>query len=195
LFAVDLAQRGIRPMQSQWATPALAGSDTRDVQFSEADAVPVGGAGDYVGRPGFWHGAVGVAAVWYGGALGVADAVLAAAHRRTPDDVGLVQLAGVDVALSGAGDVLARAAEAFDADPDDRQGRAAIIARRARAVVESAVEAVMTQAGHALGPGALAGDREHAQRIADLQLYVRQSHAERDLVDLGRRLLDSGIGW
>ena len=40
--------------------------------------------------------------------------------------------------------------------------------------------------GHALGPGPLAMDAEHAARVADLTLYVRQHHAERDLAALGR---------
>jgi hypothetical protein len=29
-------------------------------------------------------------------------------------------------------------------------------------------------------------DTKHAQRVADLTMYVRQSHAERDLAALGR---------
>lgn len=30
-------------------------------------------------------------------------------------------------------------------------------------------------------------DGRHAQRVADLTIYIRQSHAERDLAELGRR--------
>jgi hypothetical protein len=39
--------------------------------------------------------------------------------------------------------------------------------------------------GRALGPAPLATDREHAQRVADLTVYLRQHHAERDLARLG----------
>jgi hypothetical protein len=53
-------------------------------------------------------------------------------------------------------------------------------------VVEHAVDEVITRTGRALGPKLLALDGEHAQRVADLTLYVRQSHAERDLAVLGR---------
>ena len=36
-------------------------------------------------------------------------------------------------------------------------------------------------------------DAEHAQRVSDLRLYVRQHHAERDVADLGRQVLaDAG---
>jgi hypothetical protein len=37
-----------------------------------------------------------------------------------------------------------------------------------------------------LGPGPLCSDDVHARRVADLTIYLRQSHAERDLADLGR---------
>ena len=36
---------------------------------------------------------------------------------------------------------------------------------------------------------------EHAQRVADLTLYVRQHHAERDQAALGRLVLDAGAPW
>jgi len=39
----------------------------------------------------------------------------------------------------------------------------------------------------------LALDERHARRVADLQLYVRQHHAERDDASLGR-LLAGGDG-
>ena len=64
--------------------------------------------------------------------------------------------------------------------------RAELIARRARAVVETAVDEVIVRTGRALGPTPLVLDAEHARRLADLTIYVRQSHAERDLAALGR---------
>ena len=75
------------------------------------------------------------------------------------------------------------------------QGRAAgpegvLLAERVRGVVAAAVEAVVAIAGHALGPAPLAVEEEHARRVADLQLYVRQHHAERDSARLGRLLRD-----
>ena len=60
------------------------------------------------------------------------------------------------------------------------------IARRTRAVVETAVDEAITRTGRALGPGPLCQDAQHARRVADLTIYVRQSHAERDLEVLGR---------
>ncbi|KZX22513.1 hypothetical protein ACH61_00279 [Rathayibacter tanaceti] len=48
------------------------------------------------------------------------------------------------------------------------------------------------RAGRALGPAPLALDAEHSKRVADLTLYVRQHHAERDDAALGRAVLASG---
>jgi hypothetical protein len=41
----------------------------------------------------------------------------------------------------------------------------------------------------------LATDETHLRRVADLQLYLRQSHADRDLADLGRRLIATVPQW
>jgi hypothetical protein len=48
------------------------------------------------------------------------------------------------------------------------------------------VEETIVRTGRALGPGPLVLDAEHARRVADLAIYIRQSHAERDLAALGR---------
>jgi len=39
------------------------------------------------------------------------------------------------------------------------------------------------------GPGPLATDEDHARRVADLELYLRQWHAERDQAALGEDVL------
>lgn len=49
--------------------------------------------------------------------------------------------------------------------------------------------------GHALGPAPLAFDEDHARRVADLELYVRQHHAERDLAQLGSAVLSAAAGY
>ena len=71
-------------------------------------------------------------------------------------------------------------------DAEPRGARAELIARRVRAVVETAVDEAVTRTGRALGPAPLVLDAAHAKRVADLTVYVRQSHAERDLAALGK---------
>jgi alkylation response protein AidB-like acyl-CoA dehydrogenase len=195
LFAVDLGSSGVAAVDDPWPVAALRGSDTRSIDFSSAVAVPVGGPGQYVGRPGFWHGAVSVAAVWYGGAVGVARAVERAHDRRPLDDVALMHLGGLDAVLAGARAALDAAAAAFDTDPSDHSGRTAAVARRTRAVVEAAATETVERVGRALGAAPLALDGAHSRRVADLQLYLRQSHADRDLVALGRLVAEHGDDW
>ena len=185
LFAVDLSDSGVRALPSTWRNPGMAESDTRSVQFSNTPAVPVGGPGDYLSRPGFWHGAIGVAACWLGGSRAVAAPLYRRAAEDSVDAHTLAHLGAVDAAQAAAEAMLSSAAADVDADPLNRKGMAELIARRTRAVVENAVEETITRTARALGPAPLCQDAQHAKRVADLTMYVRQSHAERDLERLG----------
>ena len=192
LFAVNLDHPTVHPLPSTWRNSGMARSDTRSVQFGDAPAVAVGQPGEYLSRPGFWHGAIGVAACWLGAARSVAAALYERAAGDRVDAHTLAHLGAVDAALAAAGAMLTVAAVEVDADPLNRKGSAELIARRTRAVVETAVDETLRRTARALGPAPLVEDAQHAQRVADLAIYVRQSHAERDLEQLGR--LAGGTG-
>ena len=183
LFAVRNEPPHAQPLDDTWPAVGMAGSDSRTVRFTAAPARAVGGPGQYVDRPGFWHGGVGVAACWYGGAQGVADTLLAAARRKDVGPHAFAHLGAVDVALGSARAVLAEAAAAIDADPARDAHRLAV---RVRMTVETAATEVLDRVGRALGAGPHCRDAAHAQRVADLTVYLRQSHAEADLEQLGR---------
>ena len=176
----------MQPLDSTWRNAGMAGSDTRSVEFAGAPAVAVGAAGDYLDRPGFWHGAIGVSACWLGAARAVAAPLYERGADESADPHTLAHLGAVDAALVAAEATLLSSAREIDADPLNRDGRAELIARRTRAVVETGVEQAIGRTGRALGPGPLAQNAAHAARVADLTMYVRQSHAERDLARLGR---------
>jgi alkylation response protein AidB-like acyl-CoA dehydrogenase len=186
LFAVDLANANIRALPSTWWNAGMAGSDTRSVRFAHARAVLIGEPGQYLQRAGFWHGAIGVAACWFGGARAVAGPLYERAGGGSQDPHLLAHLGAVDAALAAAEAMLSAAADRIDADPFDHAHSAQLLARRTRAVVEHAVDEAITRTGRALGPVPLCSDQVHAQRVADLLIYVRQSHAERDLAELGK---------
>ncbi|MCF6379237.1 acyl-CoA/acyl-ACP dehydrogenase [Nocardioides KLBMP 9356] len=195
LFAVDLRQDGATAVAGTWVARGLTAVDSGPIDFSGAMAYAVGEPGWYLERPGFAWGGIGVAAVWYGGAVGVARRMVRAAGTRLPDQVALMHLGAVDSALHAAGCVLTRAA--YDVDAGRLGGadgwRAAL---RVREVVANAAETALSRAAHALGPGPLATDEDHARRVADLELYLRQWHAERDQAALGEQLLQHGArGW
>ena len=143
-----------------------------------------GRTGWYLTRPGFSWGGAGVAAIWYGAAVGLARTLRAAAERRDPDQIAHLHLGAVDTALAAARAVLVEAALVAD-DPETPSGEAVLVAQRARQVVADAAEEILTRLGHALGPAPLTGDEDHARRVADLTVYLRQHHAERDLAALG----------
>jgi alkylation response protein AidB-like acyl-CoA dehydrogenase len=185
LFAVDLRDERVRALEETWCNPGMADSDTRSVEFSDAPAQQVGRPGDYLERPGFWLGAIGVAACWLGGARAVAAPLYRRAATGSADPHALAHLGVVDAALTAAEATLAWAAFHVDGDPLNRSGLVELVARRARAVVEAAADAAIVRTGRALGPGPLCLDADHARRVADLTVYLRQSHAERDLEALG----------
>ncbi len=193
LFAVATA--GLMPVPGTWPATGMAGSDTLDVDFDDVPAVPVGPPGGYTGRPGFAHGGVGVAACWYGGARAVADTLLGAARRRDVGPHALAHLGAVDIALASARTALDQSADEIDADPYDVAGAGPARALRVRAQVEAAATEVMSRVGRALGAGPLCHDEVHGRRVADLAVYLRQHHAERDLAQLGALVAERGPAW
>jgi hypothetical protein len=193
LFAVST--RDLSPVPGTWPATGMAGSDTLDVRFAGIAAEPVGGPGGYIDRPGFAHGGAGVAACWYGGARGVGRTLLDAAARRDVGPHALAHLGAVDIALRTAKATLDAAAADIDADPGDHRGGGRLRALRVRAVVEAAGIEVMGHVGRALGAGPLCHDEAHSRRVADLTVYLRQHHAERDLAEIGALVADSGTTW
>jgi alkylation response protein AidB-like acyl-CoA dehydrogenase len=192
LFAVDLTSPGITVQEGAWVATGLTQVTSGPVDFHATPAVPVGADDWYLSRPGFSWGGIQVAACWFGGAVGVARRLRAAAAAREPDQIMLAHLGAVDLALLGAGAALADAAAAIDRG---EAGGAAgtLLAARVRGIVARTVDEVLSRTGHALGPAPLALESRHARRTADLTLYVRQHHAERDDAALGGRLLGEGV--
>lgn len=190
LFAVALD--GVTcPVPGSWAAVGMSGSGSATVTFTAAPATPVGDAGAYLARPGFWPGGGGVAAVWLGGAHGVADAL---AVRHAAGGLGehaLAHAGAVDAALFAGRSALGGTAAAMARDASDPVALR-VHARRLRTVAESTSRLVLDHVGRALGAGPLARDRAHARRCADLAVYVRQHHAERDEAALGLDVLALG---
>jgi alkylation response protein AidB-like acyl-CoA dehydrogenase len=193
LFAV--AVEDLQPRVGSWPATGMAGSDTLDVGFPVVLAEPVGPPGAYTGRPGFSHGGAGVAACWYGGARAIARALLSAASKRDVGPHALAHLGAVDIALQTTRAALDRAADEIDTDPRDLRGEGPLRALRVRALTEAAATEVLARTGRALGAGPLSHDEAHSRAVADLTVYLRQHHAERDLARLGELVAESGADW
>ncbi|MFC6043078.1 acyl-CoA dehydrogenase family protein [Nocardioides hankookensis] len=194
LFAVALADATVDRAPGPWAARGLTDVVSTPVSFDGTRASPVGGPGWYLERDGFAWGGIGVAAIWYGAAVAVADRVRSVASHRRPDDVALLHLGTIDVALAAARNALREAASRVDAGHAAADAGVALALRTRQAVFDAA-ETVLRAADHGLGPGPLVAEPDHAARVADLHLYLRQHHAERDLVALGREVADGEEPW
>lgn len=196
LIAIDMSQPGVRVDASAWVAVGMAGSSAVSLSFDDVLADAVGGVGDYLTRPGFWQGGAGIAACWYGGARSLARAL----HRSlvgTPSSgrtgFRLSALGKADLSLQSTAAVLRDAAGWIDAHPHRAAHEPAL---RARLAAERSATAVLDEVGRALGAGAFCQDARFARMAADLPVFVRQSHAERDFAALGERVLaDSASPW
>ncbi|BDE69630.1 acyl-CoA dehydrogenase family protein [Delftia lacustris] len=186
LIAVTMDQPGIRRDDSHWQAVGMAASASADVHFDGATGVLVGEPGQYLSRPGFHHGGAGVAACWHGAAARIASH-LQQAVGQGEDPHRQAHLGALDVALAGAAGLLRDAAARIDATPSDP---CLLAVNRARLAVEAAAEEVLRRVPRAIGPGPLCKNRGLAQLMADLPVFIRQSHAERDQAALGRLLAD-----
>lgn len=161
-----------------WATVALADTATGDVTFhAHAVARPIGPPGWYTARPGFWDGALGPAACWAGGAFGLVDAAAAAVGDDPARRVELGAMVAAAWATRAVLDAVGHDIDTRSVSNDHRRARALA----ARHTVERHASAVIDRFGWAAGPRPLCFDASVAQRIADVQLYVRQHGGTRDL--------------
>ena len=194
LVKVAMDQSGVRVIDKAWRAVGMAGSASVDVEFDAAQGTLLGGARDYLSRPGFWHGGAGIAACWYGGALALAHHLKAAAAdsggtgKRPGDLLRQAALGKVDLALRQTAALLRDAARWIDEHPRDD---ACALALRVRLSAEASAGRVLDEVGRALGAGPFCRDAQFARMAADLPVFVRQSGADRDFAALGAHLAAS----
>ena len=194
LVRVAMQQSGVGVSAEAWAAVGMAESASVDVRFTQARAHLVGRTGAYLSRPGFWQGGAGIAACWYGGALGLGLALQQALHdapqaARSPFK--MAALGKVDLALFSTAQTLRCAAQWIDDNP---QADASAAALRVRLAAEQCGKVVLDEAGRALGAAAFCRDARFARAAADLPVFIRQSHAERDFAALADRVIQAGAG-
>lgn len=204
LVQVNLRGPGLTVDASKWQAVGMAASASVNVAFDDAPAQRVGKVGAYLQRPGFWQGGAGVAACWFGGALGLAATLRAAvatdhvraqanaAPANTAAMLRTIALGKVDVALRGTAAILREAAHWIDQHP---QADAREVALRARLSAEQCANTVLDEVGRALGATPFCLDEKFAHAAADLPVFIRQSHAERDFAALGECVAATPEAW
>ena len=177
---------GRRSGTIEWATEALAATNTGSMRFDDVDDVePVGPPGWYLERVGFWHGACGPAACWGGGAAGLLP------HLPAVEDPHLAAAAGtIGAAVWTMRAVLRQAGDETDRWPHDVDA-ARRRARIGRHTIHEQATTVLDEFMRAAGPRPMVDGSGAGRRIADVQLYLRQHHGRRDLAELGRDRPDS----
>jgi alkylation response protein AidB-like acyl-CoA dehydrogenase len=170
--------------ESGWKTTAFSETKTATVVFRGATVCPKNLVEDsqwYIQRPGFWHGACGPAACWAGGA---ASLVEYATQQSRSDPHTLAHLGAMHASVWALESYLESAGRQIDATAHDRE-LAMTRALSLRHLVEQACTDVLRRLTRAYGPHPLAMDENISRRYQELDLYLRQSHAERDLEGLG----------
>ena len=107
-----------------------------------------------------------------------------------PDPHTLAHLGALEADAWALGAYLDSAGCEIDAYPADAE-MACTRALVVRHLVEQASSDVLRRFARAYGPRPLAFDRPASRRYHELDLYIRQCHAERDLESLGRKLHDA----
>jgi alkylation response protein AidB-like acyl-CoA dehydrogenase len=191
LVQIDMAAEGISPPASAWDAVGMSRVVSGELQFDDSPTQLVGEPGDYLSRPGFWHGGAGVAACWFGGATAIAE-TLRAHPRVTSDALAAANLGVIDFNLAAGAALLRETAALIDNAPEQAHATEVI---RVRSFVERLATDVIDRVGRSLGPGPLCQDRAHAQRCADLATFIRQSHADRDWQGLGKSASEQDTPW
>jgi alkylation response protein AidB-like acyl-CoA dehydrogenase len=181
LFLVPMDQEGIEVLPSTWASPALEDTATGPVSFSavilSADSL-IGGDNWYLTRPGFWHGAVGPAACWAGGAVSLVDSA-ASLNRRDPHS--RAHLGAMQSIVWNFRAILDQAGREIDATPFDSGTAPRVRALMVRHLIERGCTEILDRFGRATGPQLLAYDAAVVRQHMALTVYIRQCHGERDL--------------
>lgn len=186
---VDLDLRGAASKlcfnNSVWKTSAFSEIQTSKITVEGAVCSATDIVGEprwYLERPGFWHGACGPAACWAGGAQGLVDYAM---QQTRVDAHTLAHLGAMHASVWAMKSVLASAALEIDEDPPN-VSQARVRARTLRHLIEVMSTDILRRLARAYGPHPMAMDECIAARYHELDLYLRQSHAERDLEALGR---------
>ena len=187
---LDLQAPGMQADYSRWQPLGMRQVHTAELHFDQTPVQLLGPRSMYLERPGFWHGGAGIAACWYGAACAIAQKLclqLATSNPHAAAHLGAMfaQLRAVRAMLHGL-------AARIDSQPGQPWIEEVLALR---SMMRNVAVSVMEHSARALGSGPLCTDAMHAQRCADLAVWITQQHAERDDETLGKRCHENHIHW
>lgn len=186
LVLVDLRRSGVFVDSASWKSEAFRDAGIATVQFSDARVAPgalIGPPGWYGTRPGFWYGAVGVAAMW----AGITDSLLARLPLllRHRDQISGAATGAIQASMWAVAALLDQAGAQIDGLPDTRSAQSGkAIALACRHTVRSHLESAILAFDQEVGPAAIAFDSDLGRTRSELTMSMAQTHGPRDLVIL-----------
>ena len=181
LLVVDMQQNGIEIDNSAWQAVGMQATDTATLHFDKVTAEQVGLADEYLQRVGFWHGAAGVAACWYGATAHIASYLLQS-YQQKPNDYKAMYLGQISTALVVTQQYFYHLAALVDKYSEHSHELAV---RALRANVEQLARQVLETVGQSLGAAPFCNYAHFARLAADLPVFIRQSHGAFDLQKIG----------
>ena len=194
LFDISVADNVVHVHPGSWPALGMADSLSDTLDFG---GVPIptdraiGAPGFYLERKGFWFGATGVAACWYGGARGLVGPIAESLGSR-PSELVVAELGHAAAHVDLMRRTIEQAAREIDTDPADLSGEAKRRALVVRHAVHHAAQEVLVHTASAGGARPLCLDADQARRAADLYTYLAQHHGPQDANALGAMICD---GW
>lgn len=191
LCIVDLNQPSIRIDLAHWQAVGMQGTQTARVSFQDTAVKLVGCPNDYLDRAGFWHGAAGVAACWYGAAVRLMEE-LQQSCLNTPHAFKKMYLGQLASQLAVTRQYFQYVAQLIDRQPKLSHEREV---RILRAQTEQSCLAVIEGVGKALGARPFCEQSTFSGLMADLPVFIRQSHAAFDDEQIAERCLQEQSSW
>lgn len=191
LCIADLSHPSITTDLNHWQAVGMHATQTAQVTFKNTPVQSVGEPNSYLKRPGFWHGAAGVAACWYGAAVRLAG-YLQESCQANPNPYKKLYLGEVAQQLEITKQYFQYVAELIDHEPKLIHEREV---RILRAQTEQCCLSVIERVGKALGARPFCEDATFAQLMADLPVFIRQSHAAFDYEQIAELCVSEQSLW
>jgi len=191
LCIVELAHLSVHVDLSRWQAVGMQGTQTAQVSFDNTPVISIGEPNCYLERPGFWHGAAGVAACWYGAAVRLVS-FLQKSCQTHPNAFKKMYLGELAQQLSVTKQYFQYVAKLIDGEPMLSHEREI---RILRAQTEQCCQSIIQLVGKALGARLYCEEPTFSQLMADLPVFIRQSHAAFDYESIAELCLSEKSLW
>lgn len=187
LVIIDMSKSGITVDNSPWQAVGMQSTDTATLSFDNTPAISVGDSNAYLERAGFWHGAAGVSACWYGATVAVANYLLMS-YQQKSQPFKAMYLGEVSSRLSSLQQFFYATAKRIDKAPELNH---ALMIRQLRFETQAVASLVMAKVGEALGAAPYCHTAHFARLTVDLSVFIRQTHGAFDAKAIGEAVSQS----